>query len=66
VCSSDALRKWKNKISSSDAQSNFASKLKENAAETYEKLKWAYGEHALSRARIFRWHKEFLDAHECG
>jgi hypothetical protein len=42
----------------------FCVKLNENTTETYENLKWAYGEHALSRARIFRWHKEFLDAHE--
>jgi len=39
----------------------FCVKLKENATETYEKLKWAYGEHAVSRAQVFRWHKAFLD-----
>jgi hypothetical protein len=38
----------------------FCIKLKENATETYKKLKWAYGEHAVSRAHIFRCHKEFL------
>jgi len=39
-------------------------KLNENATETYEKLKRAYGEHALSRTRVFRWHKAFLDGRE--
>jgi hypothetical protein len=39
-------------------------KLKENATETYEKFKWAYREHAASRAHIFRWHKAFLDGRE--
>jgi hypothetical protein len=38
----------------------FCVKDDENATETYEKLKRAYGEHALSRARVFRWHKAFL------
>ena len=42
----------------------FCVKLNENATETYEKLKRAYGEHALSRTQIFRWHKAFLDGHE--
>jgi hypothetical protein len=42
----------------------FCVKLNENATETYENLKWAYGEHALSRAHVFRWHKAFLDGHE--
>ena len=39
-------------------------KLNENATETYEKLRRAYGEHALSRTRVFRWHKPFLDGRE--
>ena len=38
--------------------------LCENATETYEKLRRAYGEHALSRTRVFRWHKPFLDGRE--
>jgi len=42
----------------------FCVKLKENATETYEKLRMAYGEHALSRTQVFRWHKAFLDDHE--
>jgi len=29
-------------------------KLNENAAETYEKLRRAYEEHALSRTQVFR------------
>ena len=33
----------------------------ENTTETYEKLRRAYGEHALSRTQVFRWHKAFLD-----
>jgi len=42
----------------------FCVKLNENATETYEKLKRAYGEHALSRTQVFRWHKAFLDGRE--
>ena len=42
----------------------FCVKLNENAAETYEKLRRAYGEHALSRTQVFRWHKAFLDGRE--
>ena len=36
-------------------------KLNENATESYEYLKWAYGEHVVLRAEICRWHKAFLD-----
>jgi hypothetical protein len=42
----------------------FCVKLNENATETYEKLKRAHGEHALSRAQVFRWHTAFLDGRE--
>jgi len=42
----------------------FCVKLNENATETYEKLRWAYREHALSRTQVFRWHKAFLDGCE--
>ena len=42
----------------------FCIKLNENTTETYEKLKRAYGEHVLSTAQIFRWHKAFLDGRE--
>jgi hypothetical protein len=38
--------------------------LNENATETCQKLKRAYGEHALSRTQVFRWHKAFLDGRE--
>jgi len=38
----------------------FCVKLNENATETYEKLRRAYGEHAVSRIQVFRWHKTFL------
>ena len=31
---------------------------------TYDKLQRAYGEHSLSRAQVFRWHKSFLEARE--
>jgi len=42
----------------------FCVKLNEDSTETYEKLKRAYGEHALSRTPVFRWHKAFLDGRE--
>jgi hypothetical protein len=42
----------------------FCVKLIENATETYEKLKRAYAELALSRTQDFRWHKAFLDGRE--
>jgi hypothetical protein len=42
----------------------FCIKRKENAKETYEKLKWAYGEHALSMAQVFRCNKACLHGRE--
>jgi len=36
----------------------------ENVTETYEELKRAYGEHAVSRTQGFRWYKAFLDGRE--
>jgi len=42
----------------------FCVKLNEKATETYEKLRRAYGEHALSRTQVFRCHKAFLDGRE--
>ena len=39
-------------------------KLNENATETCEKLRRAYGEHAVSKTQVFRWHKGFLDGCE--
>jgi hypothetical protein len=37
----------------------FYVKLGESAAVAYEKLQNHYGEHSLSRAEVFRWHKSF-------
>jgi len=42
----------------------FCVKLGGSAAVTYEKLQRAYGEHSLSRAQVFRWHKSFLGCRE--
>ena len=42
----------------------FCVKLGESATVTYEKLKRAYGEHSISRAQVFRWHKSFLEGRE--
>ena len=42
----------------------FCVKLHESATVTYEKLQRAYGEHSLSRAQVFRWHKSFLEGRE--
>jgi len=39
-------------------------KLGVSATVTYEKLQRAYGEHSLSRAQVFRWHKSFLEGRE--
>jgi len=39
-------------------------KLGESATVTYETLQRAYGEHSLSRAQVFRWHKSFLEGRE--
>jgi len=42
----------------------FCVKIGESATVTYEKLQRAYGEHSLSRAQVFRWHKSFLECRE--
>ncbi|KAK4879446.1 hypothetical protein RN001_007592 [Aquatica leii] len=42
----------------------FCVKFGESASVTFEKLKQAYGEHFLSRAQTFRWHKAFLEDRE--
>ena len=42
----------------------FCVKLGESTTVTYEKLQRAYGEHSLSRAQVFRWHKSFLEGRE--
>jgi hypothetical protein len=39
-------------------------KLGESATVAYEKLQRAYGEHSLSKAQVFRWHKSFLEGRE--
>jgi len=39
-------------------------KLGESATVTYEKLQRAYGEHSLSRAQAFKWHKSNLEGRE--
>ena len=39
-------------------------KLGESATVTNQKLQRAYGEHSLSRAQVFRWHKSFLEGRE--
>ena len=42
----------------------FCVKVGESATVTYEKLQRAYGEHSVSRAQVFRWHKSFLEGRE--
>ena len=42
----------------------FCVKFGESATVTYEKLQRANGEHSLSRAQVFRWHKSFLEGPE--
>jgi hypothetical protein len=42
----------------------FCVKLGKSATVTYEKLQRAYGEHSLSRAQVFRWHKSFSEDRE--
>ena len=42
----------------------FCVKLGKSATVTYEKLQRAYGEHSLSRAQVFRWHKSFSEGWE--
>jgi len=42
----------------------FCVKLGENSIETFNKLKQAYGEHALSRLQMFKWYKAFSDGRE--
>jgi uncharacterized metal-binding protein len=42
----------------------FCVKLGESATVTCEKLQRAYGEYSLSRAKVFRWHKSYLEGQE--
>ena len=42
----------------------FCVKLGETGIETFNKLKQAYGEHALSRSQVFKWYKAFSEGRE--
>ena len=42
----------------------FCVKLWETGIETFNKLKQAYGEHALSRSQVFKWYKAFSEGRE--
>jgi uncharacterized cysteine cluster protein YcgN (CxxCxxCC family) len=42
----------------------FCVKLGETGIETFNKLKQAYGEHALSRSQVFKWYTAFSESHE--
>ena len=42
----------------------FFVKLGETGIETFNNLKQAYGEHALSRSQVFKWYKAFSEGRE--
>lgn len=42
----------------------FCARLGETASETYAKIVKVHGDSALSRAQVFRWHKEFKEGRE--
>ena len=42
----------------------FCVKLGETGIETFNKLKQAYREHALSRSQVFKWYKAFSEGRE--
>jgi hypothetical protein len=42
----------------------FCVKLKKSATETFASLTEAYGDAALSRTMVFRWHKAFKEGRE--
>ena len=42
----------------------FCVKFGESATVTFEKLQRAYGEHFLSKPKVFRWHKSLLEGRE--
>jgi len=42
----------------------FCVKLGETGIKTFNKLKQAYGEHALSRSQVFKWFKAFSEGRE--
>jgi hypothetical protein len=39
-------------------------KLEDSATDTYEKIQKAFGNDSLSRAQVFRWHKDFVNGRE--
>ena len=43
---------------------NFCFKLGKSASETFQLIKQAYGDDALSRTRVFEWHKMFKEGRE--
>ena len=42
----------------------FCFKLRKSASETFELVKQVYGDDALSRTRVFEWHKMFKEGRE--
>ena len=42
----------------------FRVKLGKTGIETFNKLKQAYGDHALSRSQVFKWYKTFSEGRE--
>jgi len=42
----------------------FCVKLGKTGIETFNKLKQAYGEHAMSRSQVFKWYKAFSEGRE--
>jgi hypothetical protein len=42
----------------------FLAKLKKTATEMYQLLLEVHGEHTLSQARVFEWHRGFLGGRE--
>jgi hypothetical protein len=42
----------------------FCVKLGESAKETFDKIVKVFGDEAMSRAQVFRWHKEFKNGRE--
>ena len=43
----------------------FCVKLGETSIETFNKLKQASGEHALSRSQVFKWYKVYSTRVDC-
>ena len=42
----------------------FCFKLEKSASETFELIRQAYGDDALSRTKVFEWHKMFKEGRE--